>query len=277
MIKLKFSRAHVLAAFVLVLLVAAAPTAQGGIVNFVTNGDFETLAAGNTLGSAGGYFCKSGTTCVSNVANWSSICHAGSSCGGGGTPDAILFANTGGSAFNGSIGLWAMGTDGLTSGSKVPNSPTGGNFVAFDGDLGYNASISQTITGLTPGATYVLSFWQGAAQQNGTTGNTTEQWKVTFANQTQTSTVMNNVSHGWVPWNQQLMSFTLSAASTGTEVLTFLSQGTPGGEPPVVLLDGISLIATPEPATFGLVGLALVAVSLLGRKRAKRARQNGYA
>ena len=275
MLKFKLPKALVLAVFALALPGFNAPV-QAGPINYVTNGDFETLATGNTLGAAGGYFCQAGASCVSNVANWSSTCHGTNACGAGGTPDSLLFANTSGSAFNGNIGLWTEGANGVTAGSPVPNSPTGGHFVAFDGDPNFNASISQTITGLTPGGAYAISFWQGAAQQNGTTGATTEQWKVTFATQSQTSTLMNNVSHGWVNWNQQVMFFTVSAQSTGTEVLTFLSQGTPNGEPPVVLLDGISLIATPEPQTCGLVILGLTGIPwLMRRRRAERKRISG--
>jgi hypothetical protein len=269
MFKFKLSSVHVLAALALALLVLSAPV-QAGAINYVTNGDFETLATGNTLGVAGGYFCRSGATCTSNVASWTSVCHAGNACGAGGTPDAILFANTGGSAFNNNIGLWTQGANGATANTPLPNSPNGGNFVAFDGDSNFNASISQTITGLTPGGTYAVSFWQGAAQQNSTTGPTTEQWKVTFATQSQTSSLMSNVSHGWVAWNQQFMSFTVSAQSTGTEVLTFLSQGSPSGQPPVVLLDGITLIQTPEPQTYGLIGSGLVAISWFIRRRRAR-------
>jgi hypothetical protein len=270
MLKFKLSGAHALAALALALIVMSATPVEAGSINFVTNGDFETLAAGNTLGSAGGYFCQSGATCVSNLSNWSSVCHTGNACGAGGTPDSLLFASTSGSAFNGGIGLWTDGANGVTPSTPLPNSPTGGNFVAFDGDPNYNASISQTITGLLPGSTYTLSFWQAAGQQNGTTGPTTEQWSVTFANQTKTSTLMNNVSHGWVNWNQQVMSFTVSAQSTGTEVLSFLSQGTPNGQPPVVMLDGISLVSTPEPQTCALVGLGLVAIPWFMRRRMVR-------
>ena len=161
------------------------PPAHGGpLTEYITNGDFETLVGGNSLGVSGGYFCKAGATCVSNVASWSSICHAGANCGSGGTVASILFANTNGSAFNGSIGLWVAGQSGVGS-TGVPNSPVGGNFVAFDGDPTYNASISQVVNGLTPGGRYTLTFYQAAAQQNGTTGATTEQWQVTFAGQTQ--------------------------------------------------------------------------------------------
>lgn len=251
-----------------IALILTGTDAQAGPINRVVNGDFETLASGNTLGTQGGYFCRQGSTCVSNVANWSSTCQ-GTSCGTGGTPDSILFANTSGAAFNGNIGLWAMGQNGLTSNSPVPNSPTGGNFVAFDGAPQYNASISQVITGLTPGYTYILTFSQGAAQQNGMTGATTEWWRVSLGTHTRDSQVMNNVSHGWVPWQQQTMQFFVPLTSTGTETLTFLSMGTPNNLPPIALLDGVSLTDAPEPQTYALVGLALAAIPLARRRQRK--------
>jgi hypothetical protein len=241
-------------------------TAHAGPFNFVANGDFETLTPGNSLGAAGGYFCRSGTTCVSNVANWASECR-NNACGAGGTPDSLLFANTNGSAFNGNRGLWAMGQNGTTTGAGVPNSPTGGNFVAFDGDSNYNAAIWQTITGLIPGAYYYVSFYQGAAQQRNTHGATTEWWQVSLGSQTLNSHVMNNVNHGWVPWEFQRLEFRVPTTSTGTEVLRFLSMGTPNNLPPVALLDGVSLTNAPEPQTYAMMGLALAAIPWIRKRR----------
>jgi len=179
---------------------------------------------------------------------------------------ALLFADTAGNAFNSGNGLFARGESGLLAAGTgpVPNSPTGGNFVAFDGAPSFNASISQVISGLTVGSQYDLAFWQGAAQQRGLTGATTEWWRVTFGDETQDSHVMNNASHGWVPWEYQSMRFT---ATSPTQTLTFLALGTPNGLPPVVLLDGLSLTETPEPQTVALVGFSLVCMSLLRRRR----------
>lgn len=94
--------------------------------------------------------------------------------------------------------MWTQDASGVTANSPVSNSPTGGNLVAFDGDKSFNASLSQTNTRLTPGSQYCLTFYQAAAQQNTTNDATTEQWLVTFANQTRSSTQMSNVNHGWV-------------------------------------------------------------------------------
>lgn len=229
--------------------------AQAGAINYVQNGSFQTLTAGNSLTvGSGGYFCQAGTTCTSNVANWASVCR-NNSCGTGSTPDSLL-SNASGSAFNGNIGLYSSAL-----------SPDGGNYVAFDGDSNYNASISQTITGLTAGTSYTLRFYQAAAQQNGTTGATTEQWQINFGSHQYTSTLMNNPSQGFTPWTLQTITILADAATVS---LSFLSVGTPAGQPPVVLLDGISLTSTPEPQTFLLVGVGMVAIPLIAQRRRRR-------
>jgi hypothetical protein len=57
-------------------------------------------------------------------------------------------------------------------------------------------------------------------------------------------------------------------------VLSFLSTGTPGGDPPIAFLDNVSLTNTvPEPATWALmlVGVAAMGASLRLRRRAASA------
>ncbi len=249
------SQTFCLVALSVVGLTSLTVPAEAGIINYVQNGSFETLTAGNsiTVGS-GGYFCQTGTTCTSNVANWSSVCRS-NSCGSGGTPDSLL-SNASGSAFNGNIGLYSSAL-----------SPDGGNYVAFDGDSNFDASISQTITGLTAGNSYALTFYQAAAQQKGTTGPTTEQWQINFGSHQYNSTLMNNVSQGFVPWTKQTLTIVADATNV---TLSFLSVGTPAGQPPVVLLDGITLVATPEPQTFLLVGIGMVAIPLIAQRRRRR-------
>lgn len=48
----------------------------------------------------------------------------------------------------------------------VVNSPEGGDFFFDDGGPTYQATLSQTITGLTVGDIYVLTFYQAAAEIN---------------------------------------------------------------------------------------------------------------
>ncbi len=144
-------------------------------------------------------------------------------------------------------------------------SPDGGNFVLADGDPNYSGVISQTISGLIIGKSYVVNFYQAAGQQLGFTGPTTEQWQVSFGSSSQLSSLFSLPEAGVGPWQAQSMTFTASAVS---QVLSFLAVGTPNGAPPISFLDGVSLTAAvPEPATWGLMLVGFGAVGITARRR----------
>jgi hypothetical protein len=140
-------------------------------------------------------------------------------------------------------------------------SPDGGNFVFSDGNF-MNSAIKQTLTGLTPSTTYQLSFWQALSQDKELNitipGPVTGYWQVTLGSSTLNSQLMqaDGSTQTWSPWKQETMFFT---AQNATEVLSFLSVGT--GDPPLVLLDGVSMVAVPAPGAFALMSSA---VALLG-------------
>ena len=54
-------------------------------------------------------------------------------------------------------------------------------------------------------------------------------------------------------------------------MLSFLSQGTPTGLPPMVALDGVSLVAAPEPASLAVMITGLAGLGYFQRRRQKRA------
>jgi hypothetical protein len=167
--------------------------------------------------------------------------------------------------FDQQIKLWGTNASGVSNGLPA-SSPDGGNFIAADGAYG-TAPITQTINGLSPGARYKVSFYWAGAQQTGYTGATTEQWKVSLGNATQSTAVVSNPSRGFSGWLSQSFTYTATSAS---EVLSFLAVGTPSGQPPFSLLDGVSVTAVPEPASWIMLLMGLVAVGsiTLGRRQA---------
>lgn len=129
-------------------------------------------------------------------------------------------------------------------------------------------TIDQTINGLNPGETYILSFYQAMDQDTEisgasvitTPGAVSGNWQVSLGSDVQTSAMMsaNGVSLTFTPWTLQTMTFTASATS---EVLSFFAMGT--GAPPMAMLDGVDLEEAPEPAAVGLTGIG---IALLGWK-----------
>jgi hypothetical protein len=204
-------------------------------VQLVTNGGFETLT--NGPGQMGYNTNATGWT----TTGYNFVFAAG-------TGDT-----TGSSGQYGGLTLW--GPNNGSANGLPASSPKGGNYVGADGDYETEA-ITQTISGLTSGANYVVSFYWAGAQQSGFGGTNTEQWVVGFGGDpTQSTPVYTNTSHGFSGWQSE--SFTFQADGT-SDVLSFLAVGSPAGVPPFSLLDGVSVMATPEP------GYLVPGICLLG-------------
>jgi hypothetical protein len=213
---------------------------------FVTNGGFELTTNGN--GQPGFNTALTGWTST----GYNFIYASGSA------------DTTGAVGHDGTVKLWGPGTG---SANGLPaSSPNGGNYFAADGAFEVGA-LSQTLTGLTVGNTYVVSFWWAGAQQSGFTGVNTEQWKVGFGASTQSTAIASNVSHGFTGWAFQTFNF---IADNTSDVLSFLAVGTPTGEPPFSLIDGVSVV--PEPGSIVLIGVGVVGFGVVRlRRRAKSA------
>lgn len=190
--------------------------------------------------------------------------------------------------------------------------PTGsvvGNYVEADGNPVFESGFNYSVSGLTVGQTYTLSFYQGASQQTGF-GNglpTTNQWIVSlgtsgmqiagggpvdpvygptdvYFNPDPTASValsplMTVPSGGVVGWNY--VSVNLTADAT-TDLLSFLAWGDNGSTinlPPIAFLAGVNSppglgSGVPEPAVWAMMVLGFLGLGgLVRRERAKRVTQ----
>jgi hypothetical protein len=213
-----------------------------------------------------------------NPANWQRGAPAGSG--------DLVFIDAPGTATSATGGYPVYG--------PFANPPPGGNFVQADGNPDFESTFFQVITGLTPGQTYELSFWQAAGQQTTFHGATTEQWIVSlgtsglavnftgsgasrtghYSNADGTAStvathLMNTPDGGVYNWEQ--VTIDLVADST-SDILSFLAWGNGGStvnQPPTVFLAGVNTPAKlPEPMTLSLFSAGLAGLAL--RRRAQK-------
>lgn len=223
-------------------VVVAAPA--HAVINLVSNGGFETTSykASSQIAGKNNKFGQ-------GVASWT---------GAGGKHLEFLFI--GGTQTSVSAANQFHDKKTYFGPSLSMLSPNGGNFVALDGDGAVAGMISQQVNGLTINKAYKVSFDWGAAQLLNRKGKITEQLKVGFGTDSQFTNIASIPTHGFSGW---MASTFLFKAKTASEMLSFLSMGTPKGLPPIAVLDGVSVTTVPEASTwmmlvagFGFAGLA---------------------
>jgi hypothetical protein len=142
-------------------------------------------------------------------------------------------------------------------------------FIGLDADPDYSSPLQQTIGGLTVGRSYDVSFDWGATQLTNRTGDTTERVRVSLIDNAHDTTVAQTTNtdsectHCFSGWQAQTFRFT---ATSSSEVLSFLAQGTPNGLPPFVVLDNVSMTEVPEPAAWALMIVGLAGLGGVARK-----------
>lgn len=129
--------------------------------------------------------------------------------------------------------------------------------------------IEQTITGLSVGATYEISFWDLASHDMGQA-----RWNVTFGNETKSGKTLTAA----LPWTSESVSFVATASS---QVLRFASEfigATPHATPTVLTLDGITIKETvaapvPEPSSLALLLAGTTALGFVVSRRRNSKKQ----
>jgi len=243
----------------------AQPAMASG-VNLVTNGDFDTTTngTGEMAVNSSNVELTTGTD-ITDPTGWYST-YTASNAGypflfvvGPNTADTTGF----GDAWDGDVQktIWGPG-DGSANGF-TNNSPTGGNFLISDGDY-HRSAIDQNISGLVVGTVYNVTFNWAAGQWSGNTGITTEQWQVSLGDLVKATNIVTNPSEGFSGWYSASFNFEYDGSS---DVLSFLALGTPSGEPPMLLLDGVSMVAMPEPGSLGLLATGMFGLVLLRRRK----------
>lgn len=232
--------------FLLSLSVAAASCVNAAhAFPLITNGSFEVTTNGTNkqLSSS-----PNGDANRSTLAGWTS------SNGNDGGYNFVLdsgIITTGASA----IGL-----------KTYDASSAHGNVFATDA-LYYPGTLSQTVNGLTVGASYLLTFDYALGQQSGFDGaNLNNYWKVGFGDATVDAGMLSIDNGGFSGWKTASLTFTATRAS---EVLSFLAASNSPGAPPFMLLDNVAMqAAVPEPSTLALMlgGLGLAACRARRRK-----------
>ena len=214
-------------AFIVASLLASLSPAIGNAANLVTNGSFEQVQIPAPFLSAN----------PADIPGWT---HTGV------VGDALI---------------WAVGY--VDGGGSVTVAGQGRQFVTAGAGFNQNKNIgtwSQTVSGLTPGDTYDLSFMLSAeANFSGAQFVDVAASNTSFV--TQQFVAPLGATNYWSGWKAYSVSFTANAAST---TLSFSSNTSFD-----VGIDNISLMAAavPEPETYALMRAGLGMVGFVARRK----------
>lgn len=160
------------------------------------------------------------------------------------------------------VSFWDANNGGANSWNGL--AAHGGDFAAMDGDYD-TGPLSQTITGLTIGHTYTLSFSYAFGQQTRFNGATIQSLTASLGNNYSfNSGNVDVANHAFTGWTDVSTTITATSAS---ETLSFLAHGNLP-VPPFAFVSNVSLTGgVPEPAAWALMLIGLGALGVAARRR----------
>jgi len=171
------------------------------------------------------------------------------------------------------------------------------NYVEADGNPIYESGFQYVdLTGLTKGQSYSVTFYQGASQQKGYQGDTTDQWIVSLGTEglkvkpnpgkpgydeyynpdpnasIEASPLMSVPSGQTVGWEPVTLHFVADATTQELSFLAWGDQGNTENEPPIAFLSGVDspTVGVPEPSTWAMMIVGFLGVGGLAWRRSKR-------
>jgi hypothetical protein len=252
-----------------VLLVAGLASINAN-ASLITNGSFEQAPAGTTVTFGGeqasltfGDLAVQGKDkswgVFSGLPGWSMI-----------------------SGYGPGIEVQYDGTLSSASGTIDNKAADGNHYLEMDTHFGYttpgnsNAGIFQLLTGLNIGQTYELSFWYRARDTAADNNGLNVYWKTngsvinkTNADFTYDYNAIENNNANWVNYKEKVIATStemlIGFGGAGEQIYNPTKNTTGGGNGKGALLDMVSLVAVPAPATIALFGLA--GLALFSRRR----------
>lgn len=242
------------------LTVASSASAQ----NLVTNGTFAITGTYNGTATSfwfGGYSYWGGSESLSS---WTFVPAGSGNIGAG-----FDFVNGATAACYGGSSTCTSGNNSIeTILPQAVTAPVGGNFIAVDANWSGNtqsSGVTQSVSGLTTGASYTLAFsfaltkWNGDSSASDSAAITAQLGSASQTTNALTITSPTSFS-GWVT-----ETFTFVATSA-TETLALLASGG-SGQPPLALIANVSLTKSPEPMSIAILATGILGLAIASRKR----------